>query len=79
MVDTLSRHHLLLNVLGAQVLGFDHIKKLYHSDDHFSVIFSKCLQKPFDGFSLSNGYLLSKGILCIPNSSIRQLLVTMSQ
>jgi len=44
----------------------------------FAPIFSKCLQKPFDGFYLSDGYLFFKGLLCIPSGSIRSLLITES-
>jgi len=66
-VDALSRHHLLLNTLGAQILGFDDIKELYEHDDHFAPIFASCLKKHFDGFYLSNGYLFFKSKLCILN------------
>jgi len=78
VVDALSRRHMLLNVLGAQILGFGHTKQLYESDAYFAPFFSKCIHKPFDGFYLSDDYLFFKGLLYIPSGSISQLLITES-
>nr|KYP52569.1 Retrovirus-related Pol polyprotein from transposon 17.6 [Cajanus cajan] len=75
VVDALSRKHSLLFSLGSQILGFDNIKELYEDDQDFQSIFTKCLQKPFDGFYLLEGYLLKMGKLCIAQGSIRKLLV----
>nr|KYP51640.1 Transposon Ty3-I Gag-Pol polyprotein [Cajanus cajan] len=73
--DALSRRHTLLFSLGSQILGFDNLKELYELDQDFQSIFSKCLQKPFDGFYLLEGYLFRMGKICIPQGSIRKPLV----
>nr|KYP31119.1 hypothetical protein KK1_048940 [Cajanus cajan] len=44
--------------LGSQILGFDNIKELYENDQDFQSTFTKCLEKPFDGFYLLEGYWL---------------------
>uniref|UniRef100_A0A151UHM5 Transposon Ty3-I Gag-Pol polyprotein n=1 Tax=Cajanus cajan TaxID=3821 RepID=A0A151UHM5_CAJCA len=75
VADALSRRHTLLFSLGSQILGFDNLKELYELDQDFQSIFSKCLQKPFDGFYLLEGYLFRMGKLCIPQGSIRKLLI----
>jgi len=49
--------------------------ELYEKDEHFASIFASCLKKTFDDFYLSEGYLLNKGKLCIPQASIKKLLV----
>jgi len=75
VVDALSRCHNLLNTLGSQILGFDNIMELYEQDAQFASIYASCLKKPCDGFYLSKGYLFNKRKLCIPQRSIRKLLV----
>jgi len=72
----MPRHHFRLPGRYTYILRFDHIKKLYSFDYHFCPIFSKILQISFDKFYLSYWYLFYKGLLCIPNNSIRPLLVT---
>jgi len=46
VVYALSRRHLLFSKLGAQILEFDHIHKLYSQDPEFSIIFANCQTKP---------------------------------
>nr|KYP41681.1 Transposon Ty3-G Gag-Pol polyprotein [Cajanus cajan] len=75
VADALSRRHTLLSTLGTQILGFDDVKELYELDLDFQATYAKCLQKPFDGFYLLEGYLFRMGKLCIPQESIRKLLV----
>ena len=43
VADALSRRYALLNLLGSQFLGFDHIKELYHDDFDFSLIYQECI------------------------------------
>jgi len=52
--------------------------ELYEKYEQFASIFASCLKKPCDGFYLSEGHLFNKGKLCIPQGSIRKLLVTKS-
>ncbi|XP_028181401.1 uncharacterized protein LOC114368284, partial [Glycine soja] len=75
VVDALSRRHTLFCSLGAQILGFDNIRDLYDLDEHFSPIYESCGKKAQDGFYLAEGYLFKEGKLCIPQGSIRKLLV----
>nr|KYP57381.1 Retrotransposable element Tf2 [Cajanus cajan] len=75
VADVLSRKHSLLFSLGSQILGFDNIKELYEDDQDFQSTFIKFLQKPFDGFYLLEGYLFKMGKLCMPQGSIRKILV----
>ncbi|XP_052725950.1 uncharacterized protein LOC128194403 [Vigna angularis] len=75
VADALSRRHALLVTLGSQILGFDDIKQLYESDPTFASTYASCLKKPLDGFYISEGYLFNKGKLCIPQGSIRKLLI----
>nr|KYP43129.1 hypothetical protein KK1_035418 [Cajanus cajan] len=51
----LSRRHALLSTLGT-LLSFDDVKELYELDLDFQATYAKCLQKPFDGLCLLEGY-----------------------
>lgn len=75
VADALSRRHTLFCSLGAQILGFDNIRDLYALDEHFSPIYESCGKKAQDGFYLAEGYLFKEGKLCIPQGTIRKLLV----
>nr|KYP37640.1 Transposon Ty3-I Gag-Pol polyprotein [Cajanus cajan] len=61
--------------LGTQILGFDNIRELYEKDLDFGDNYQKCQQKAFDGFYMAEGYLYKEGKLCIPQGSIRKLLI----
>ena len=77
VADALSRKNtLLLNRLKINVLGLDEIKDLYPSDPYFGPIFAKCsIERGFDDFYLHKGFLFKTNKLCIPNSSLRKLLL----
>nr|KYP34891.1 Transposon Ty3-I Gag-Pol polyprotein [Cajanus cajan] len=75
VADALSRRHTLLVSLGSQILGFNHIKELYTNDLEFKENYTQCLAKPQGGFYISEGYLYKEGRICIPQGSIRKLLV----
>ena len=77
VVDALSRKNtLLLNRLEINVLGLDEIKNLYPSDPYFGPIFAKCsILRGFDDFYLHKGFLFKQNKLCIPDSSLRKLLL----
>ncbi|KAJ8747655.1 hypothetical protein K2173_006502 [Erythroxylum novogranatense] len=42
VADELSRRYVLLNSLSARLLGFEHIKELYASDEDFGDIYNSC-------------------------------------
>ena len=76
VTDALSRKHILLTRLKISVLGLDEIKDLYPSDPFFRDIFAKCsIDKGFDDFYLHKGFLFKANKLCIPESSLRILLL----
>ncbi|XP_073153029.1 uncharacterized protein [Henckelia pumila] len=75
VADELSRRYVLLKTLDSKLLGFEHVKGLYASDDDFSEIFASCMRGPMDRFYMHDGYLFKEDKLCIPKSSIREILV----
>ena len=75
VANALSRRHTLFCSLGAQILGFDNIRELYTPDEQFYPIYESCGKKAQDGFYLAEGYLFKEGKLCIPQGSIRKLLL----
>ena len=75
MADALSRRYALVSTLDAKLLGFEHVKDLYVNDKDFASIFEACENFGFGKFYRLDGYLFKEDKLCIPNSSIRELLV----
>ncbi|XP_074315516.1 uncharacterized protein LOC141651714 [Silene latifolia] len=71
VADALSRRHTLLIELDARMLGFEHINKLYKAYPEFA----KDIIEPTGLYTVQDGYLLKGNRLCIPNGSIRELLV----
>ena len=72
VVDALSRKHALFLKLGAQILGFDNIPKLYQD---FETTFAKYQHRAHGGFYVYEGYLFKEEKLCIPQITHRKLLV----
>ncbi|KAK1681439.1 hypothetical protein QYE76_042287 [Lolium multiflorum] len=77
VADALSRKNtLLLTRLEFHILGLEEIKELYPSDSFFGPIFEKCsIDRGFDDFYLHDGYLFKANKVCIPESSLRKLLL----
>src|SRR5664279_6646586 len=76
VADALSRKHALLTRLEINVLGLDEIKDLYSSDALFGPIFAKCSPtRGFEDFYLHKGFIFKANKLCIPESSLRLLLL----
>ncbi|KAK1601999.1 hypothetical protein QYE76_027104 [Lolium multiflorum] len=77
VADALSRKNtLLLTRLEFHILGLEEIKELYPSDAFFGPIFAKCsVDRGFDDFYLHDGYLFKANKICIPESSLRKLLL----
>ena len=75
--DALSRKYVLLNTMNTRLLGFKYIyiKQLYDSDPDFAEIYNACGHSVFGKFYLMDGYLLKKNRLCVPASSLHELLV----
>jgi hypothetical protein len=75
VVDALSRRYALVSTLSAQLLGFEYVKELYANDDDFASVYGACEKAAFGKFYRLDGYLFRGNQLCVPNSSIRELLV----
>ena len=75
VADALSRRYVLISTLDAKLLGFEHIKELYPLDQDFSNEYACCEKGAHDKFFRHEGFLFRENRLCIPNCSIRDLLV----
>ena len=75
VADALSRRYILLSSSSAKLLGFEMLKELYKSDSDFEMIFENCEKKAFGDFYQHEGYLFRESKLCLPNCSLRELLV----
>jgi hypothetical protein len=76
VVDALSRRHVLLAELDAKVLCLESIKELYAHDSYFAAPYSKCsLGKGWEKFHFHDGFLFWANKLCIPDSSLRIMLL----
>ncbi|XP_073054076.1 uncharacterized protein [Primulina eburnea] len=75
VADALSRRYVLFSTLESKILGFELVKELYVLDDDFKEVFETCMHGPHDKFYLHKGFLFRDDRLCIPKSSIRELLV----
>ena len=65
----------MITTLSTKFLGFELIKEMYANDPDFSSIYLACEHATFDKFNRHDGYLLRENKLCIPQGSMRELLV----
>ena len=56
------------------MLGFDYIKELYVEDSDFGNVFNACEKVAFSKFYRHDGFLFRETKLCVPKSSLRELL-----
>ena len=75
VADALSRRYTLISTLDTKLLGLEYIKDLYVNDSDFSSIYEACEKTTFGKFYRHNGYLFCENRLCVPMSSLRELLV----
>ena len=75
VADALSRRYALLSTLTTKLVGFEHLKELYTSDTDFANMFAMCERLGKDNFYRHDGFLFKGSRFCIPQSSIRELLV----
>ena len=73
--DALSRRYSLLTTLDTNLLGFEFLKDMYVSDTDFGDTFQSCSRAVQGNYSIFNGYLFYLNRHCIPDCSIRLLLV----
>ena len=75
VADALSRRYVLLNYLDSHLIGFAYIRELYSEDSEFCEKFNRC-EKGADGkFYRHDGYLFKENRLCIPQGSMRDILI----
>ena len=67
-MDALSRICMLVTKLELNGIGFEHIKDLYAHDPTFAIPYAKC-------YYIKDYYLMRANKLCIPESSLRLLLL----
>ena len=75
MADALSRRYALVSTLNVKLLRFEYVKELYANDDDFASAYGACEKAAFGKFYRLDGYLFRENRLCVPNSSMRELLV----
>jgi hypothetical protein len=75
VADALSRRYVLLSPLDARFLGFERIKELYKNDGDFANVYNACETSTFGKFYRLDGYLFKESRLCVPSSSMHELLV----
>ncbi|KAH9792628.1 Endonuclease [Citrus sinensis] len=75
VADALSRRYALISTLNAKLLGFEYIKELYVNDPDFANVFNACEKVAFGKFYRHDGLLFRENKLCVPHSSLRELLV----
>nr|XP_023874614.1 uncharacterized protein LOC111987141 [Quercus suber] len=69
-----TNHESLKNLKG-QFIGYEYVKEFYVNDDDFASVYEMCEKATFGKFYRLDGYLFRENILCVPNSSMRELLV----
>ncbi|KAG8490723.1 hypothetical protein CXB51_013780 [Gossypium anomalum] len=75
VADALSRRYTLLSTLKSKLLGFSFLKELYANDVDFGEIYSVCEHVALEKFYRFDGFLFKEGKLCVPQSSVQDLLV----
>jgi len=75
VADALSRRYTLLNLLGSQYLGFDHIKELYHDDLDFSLIYQECAKGGHKDVIYKIGFFLKVKDFVCPKALLDNLLL----
>jgi hypothetical protein len=55
--------------------GFEYLKDLYANDANFSDVYMACDKAALGKFYKNDGYLFKESKLCVPNCSMRELLL----
>ena len=75
VADALSRRYALVSNLNTKLLGFEYVKELYANDDDFASVYGACEKAAFGKFYRLDGYLFRENRLCVPYTSMRELLM----
>jgi len=73
VADAISCRYGLLATLDAGVLWFEHIKEFYKDDNDFANVYNACETLAFGKFYRLDGYLFKESRLCVPSSSMHEL------
>ena len=66
----------LLTTLSNHIIAFDSLKDTYVDDEYFAAIWNKCiLKEDARDFVLTQGFLFKNNRLCVPRTSLRELLI----
>jgi len=74
-VDALFKRYAPISMLNARLLGFEQVKDQYAYDSYFANMVVECVKGARDEFFMHEGYLFKTGRMCIPSSSLWELLV----
>ena len=75
VADALSRRYALISIMEAKVLGSEHLKDQYEEDLDFGAIYQACTTAASGPFYQHEGFLFRYKRLCIPQGSMRELLI----
>ncbi|XP_056853173.1 uncharacterized protein LOC130502399, partial [Raphanus sativus] len=75
VADALSRRHTLISTMEAKIMGFEYIKDSYVTDPYFQEVFRKTTKRAAGPYYQQEGFLFKEKKLCIPQGSMRELLV----
>ncbi|XP_023640434.1 uncharacterized protein LOC111831116 [Capsella rubella] len=75
VADALSRRHALITTMDATILGFEGLKDQYANDPEFGECYREHGKANFDRFFIHDGFLFREHRLCVPDGSIRELLL----
>ena len=79
VADALSHICMLVTQLELDVIGFEHIKDFYEHGPTFAIPYAKCLtHTSWEHYYIKDGYFMRANKLCIPESSLRLLLLQQS-
>jgi len=67
--------YLLLFQLHSFVLGFEHLKSFYASDEDFRAFYLTYHMRPKEDLFIQDGYLFKGTRLCIPLGGLHELLI----
>ena len=61
--------------MNTRLLGFEYVKELDGNDSDFAEIYNACGSLAFGKLYFMDGYLFKENRLCVPASSLRELLI----
>ncbi|KAG7564287.1 Reverse transcriptase domain [Arabidopsis suecica] len=76
VADALSRRYALIATMEAKVMGFEHIKEMYKDDPELGECYKDHGKGLYKAFYLQDGFLFKDKRLCIPQGSMRDLILS---